>query len=61
MLQVGGLAVLTVKQVGRIGAFLEWGLEKDLFLPFKQQTAPVKPGEQCLVTLYVDKSGRLCA
>ena len=61
MLQVGGLAVLTVKQVGRIGAFLDWGLEKDLFLPFKQQTAPVKPGEQCLVTLYVDKSGRLCA
>ena len=56
MLQVGGLAVLTVKQVGRIGAFLDWGLEKDLFLPFKQQTAPVKPGEQCLVTLYVDKS-----
>ena len=61
MLQVGGLAVLTVKQVGRIGAFLDWGLEKDLFLPFKQQTASVKPGEQCLVTLYVDKSGRLCA
>ena len=58
---MGGLAVLTVKQVGRIGAFLDWGLEKDLFLPFKQQTAPVKPGEQCLVTLYVDKSGRLCA
>ena len=34
MLQAGGLAVLTVKQVGRIGAFLDWGLEKDLFLPF---------------------------
>lgn len=60
-LEVGGLALLTVKQVGKIGAFLDWGLEKDLFLPYKEQTRPVKPGEQCLVSLYVDKSGRLCA
>ena len=60
-LEVGGLALLTVKQVGKIGAFLDWGLEKDLFLPYKEQTKPVKPGEQCLVSLYVDKSGRLCA
>lgn len=60
-LEVGGLAILTVKQVGKIGAFLDWGLEKDLFLPYKEQTRPVKPGEQCLVSLYVDKSGRLCA
>lgn len=61
MLQVGGLAVLTVKQVGRIGAFLDWGLEKDLFLPFKEQTYKVKPGDECLVGLYIDKSQRLCA
>ncbi len=61
VLEVGGLALLTVKQVGKIGAFLDWGLEKDLFLPYKEQTKPVKPGEQCLVSLYVDKSGRLCA
>ena len=60
-LEVGGLALLTVKQVGKIGAFLDWGLEKDLFLPYKEQTRPVKLGEQCLVSLYVDKSGRLCA
>lgn len=60
-LEVGGLALLTVKQIGKIGAFLDWGLEKDLFLPYKEQTKPVKPGEQCLVSLYVDKSGRLCA
>ena len=40
---------------------MDWGLEKDLFLPFKQQTAKVQKGEQCLVTLYIDKSERLCA
>lgn len=61
MLQVGQTAVLKVKQVTRIGAFLDWGLEKDLLLPFKEQTAKVKKGDEVLVALYVDKSGRLCA
>lgn len=60
-LTLGELAVLTVLQVGTVGAFLDWGLEKDLFLPFKEQTAKVKPGDKCLVTLYIDKSQRLCA
>ena len=60
-LTLGGLAVLTVKEVGKIGAFLDWGLEKDLLLPFKEQTAKVKKGDEVLVALYVDKSGRLCA
>lgn len=60
VMEVGQTALLTVKQVGKIGAFLDWGLEKDLFLPFKEQTAKVKPGQQCLTALYVDKSGRLC-
>lgn len=55
------LAVLTVKETGRIGAFLDWGLPKDLLLPFKEQTAKVKKGDQVLVALYVDKSERLCA
>lgn len=58
---LGELAVLTVKDTGRIGAFLDWGLPKDLLLPFKEQTAKVKKGDQVLVSLYVDKSGRLCA
>ena len=35
---IGKLAVLEVVDVGRIGAFLDWGLEKDLLLPFKEQT-----------------------
>lgn len=58
---VGELAVLEVADVGRIGAFLDWGLEKDLLLPFKEQTVKVEKGDRCLVSLYVDKSGRLCA
>ena len=59
--QVGETTVLKVKQVTRIGAFLEWGLEKDLLLPYKEQTVRVREGQECLVALYVDKSERLCA
>lgn len=60
-LMLGGLARLRVAQVNKMGAFLDWGLEKDLFLPFKQQTAKVREGDQILVSLYIDKSKRLCA
>lgn len=60
-LTLGGTAKLNVKEVARIGAFLEWGLEKDLLLPFRQQTRRVRAGEECLVGLYTDKSDRLCA
>lgn len=60
-LELGELAVLDVVDTGKFGAFLDWGLEKDLFLPFKQQTAKVAKGDQCLVSLYIDKSQRLCA
>lgn len=60
-LMMGQVAELTVAQVGKFGAFLEWGLEKDLFLPFKQQTKRVQEGDPVLVSLYIDKSGRLCA
>ena len=60
-LTLGRLAVLEVVDVGRIGAFLDWGLEKDLLLPFKEQTTKVEKGDRCLVSLYIDKSGRLCA
>ena len=58
---LGGVARLYVKEVTPIGAFLEWGLSKDLFLPFKEQLYPVKEGDAVLVTLYIDKSKRLCA
>lgn len=60
-LTLGGIAVLPVAEVGKIGAFLDWGLEKDLFLPYKEMTTKVAPGDEVLVTLYIDKSKRLCA
>ncbi len=60
-LTLGELAVLKVVDVGKIGAFLDWGLEKDLLLPFREQTAKVRKGDEVLAALYVDKSGRLCA
>ena len=60
-LTVGGYALLTVAQVTKIGAFLDWGLEKDLMLPYKEQLCRVKEGDEVLVTLYIDKSNRLCA
>ena len=52
-LTLGGLAVLTVKEVGKIGAFLDWGLEKDLFLPFKEQLGHIRPNKEYLVSLYI--------
>lgn len=54
-------ARLKVVSITKIGAFLDWGLEKDLFLPFREQTMPVKEGDEILVALYLDKSSRLCA
>lgn len=60
-LTLGELAILEVIDTGKNGAFLDWGLEKDLFLPFREQTGPVKKGDHVLVSLYIDKSSRLCA
>lgn len=61
LVQVGQTALLKVVQVTKIGAFLDWGLEKDLLLPYHEQTLRVREGEEVLVALYVDKSSRLCA
>ena len=60
-LTLGGIARLKVVQTGKVGAFLDWGLEKDLLLPFKEQTKAVREGDTCLAALYIDKSNRLCA
>ncbi|MBP3351134.1 MAG: S1 RNA-binding domain-containing protein [Lachnospiraceae bacterium] len=60
-LTMGQIAELTVSQVNKFGAFLDWGLEKDLMLPYKQQLIKVQQGDKVLVTLYIDKSDRLCA
>lgn len=60
-LTLGEVARLKVVGVAHIGAFLDWGLEKDLFLPFKEQTRRVQQGDEVLAALYIDKSSRLCA
>lgn len=60
-LVMGEVAELTVSQVTKFGAFLDWGLEKDLLMPFKQQLVKLQPGDNVLASLYIDKSGRLCA
>lgn len=60
-LTLNDVARVRVAQVGKVGAFLDWGLEKDLLLPYKEQTRKVSEGEECLVALYIDKSDRLCA
>lgn len=55
------VARLAVAQTTKMGAFLDWGLEKDLLLPFREQTAKVREGQEVLAALYIDKSSRLCA
>ena len=57
---VDEFAFLQVVAVTRIGAFMDWGLEKDVLLPFHEQTRRVKAGEDILCALYIDKSSRLC-
>lgn len=59
---LGGFAVLEVKQVSRVGAFLDWGLEKDLFVPYAEMVERMHVGEKYLVGLYIDEqTGRLAA
>ncbi len=60
LIMLHGVAVLKVKEVGKIGAFVDWGLEKDVLLPFHEQTKKVAAGEDVLCALYIDKSDRLC-
>ncbi len=59
LIHMGELKSLKVNDVTEIGAFLDMGLIKDLFLPFKEQTYRVKKNDNVLVSLYIDKSGRL--
>lgn len=57
----GEYALLEVVAVERIGAFLDWGQEKDLFLPFAEQEGRVEVGEKIVVYIYKDKADRFCA
>ncbi len=58
---LGEVARFEVSQITKIGAFLSWGLEKDLFLPYAEQTYPIREGDTVLAAVYLDKSDRLCA
>ncbi len=60
-LTMGEARPLKVVSGQRIGAFLDWGLEKDLFLPYKEQITKVQENDEIMVRLYLDKSRRLCA
>ncbi|MEN9323316.1 MAG: hypothetical protein RL699_1096 [Bacteroidota bacterium] len=55
-------ALLRVNYVNQVGAFLDWGLEKDLFVPFAAQARPMEKGKRYLVYMFMDpKSNRLVA
>tara|TARA_B110001454_G_scaffold28073_1_gene27464 strand:- start:66412 stop:67248 length:837 start_codon:yes stop_codon:yes gene_type:complete len=58
---VGEFAYLPLKSVENVGAFMDWGLDKDLFVHYTQQTRDVVVGEKYLVYLYLDESGRISA
>ncbi|OON98554.1 MAG: RNA-binding protein [Epulopiscium sp. Nele67-Bin004] len=61
LVTLGEVAYLEVAEITNIGAFLHWGLLKDLLLPFKEQLGTVEKGKSYVVGLYVDKTERLCA
>lgn len=59
LVEAEAFAGLEVVSVGRMGAFLDWGLPKDLLLPYRAQWSRVQPGERVAVRVFVDEvSGR---
>lgn len=61
-IELGEFGVLEVMEVNKIGAFLDWGLEKDLLVPFSEQKFRLFPGKKCVVFLRLDdKTERLVA
>lgn len=60
LITLGELAKLKVESVGNIGAFMNWGLEKDILMPFKEMVGKVREGQEYLVYMYMDKSNRPC-
>ena len=53
--EINQFAFLEVSQVSAVGAFLDWGLEKDLFVPFKEQKFKMQPGRSYVVFVYLDE------
>lgn len=60
-IQVGGFALLQAVDVNRVGAFLQWGLSKDLLVPYSEQQIPMQANKRYLVHCLVDKSNRIIA
>ncbi len=58
-LELGQVAFLEVTQLTEFGAFVDWGLAKELLVPFAEQTTEMRVGERYAIGLYVDASGRL--
>ncbi|WP_444994969.1 CvfB family protein [Aliikangiella sp. IMCC44359] len=58
--EVGGVACLKVVSVSRVGAFLNWGLPKDLLVPFGEQSKKMEVDEYHIVRVYEDNTGRIC-
>ena len=56
--QVGEFASLKVLEVNSIGIFLDWGLSKDLLLPYSEEKRPLQAGDYCVVHVYLDKHTR---
>jgi len=62
LITLNSFAVLQVNYINKFGAFLNWGMEKDLFVPFKEQARPMEKDKRYIVTMYLDKqTGRLAA
>ncbi len=59
--QVGDFACLEVVSLESVGAFLDWGLPKNLFLPFRERTRTLKVGQTVVVYIYLDNTDRICA
>ena len=59
--QVDDVAWLKCISVSQVGAFLDWGVSKDLLLPFSEQTQKVSEGRSYLVKVFVDESNRIAA
>lgn len=57
-LMVGECAYLKVIDVNKVGAFMDWGLPKDLLLPFAEQPKPLRPGMYKVVYAYIDKASK---
>ncbi|MFW3165772.1 S1-like domain-containing RNA-binding protein [Pseudomonas syringae pv. syringae] len=56
--QVGEFASLKVVEVNSIGVFLDWGLPKDLLLPYSEEKRTLQAGDYCVVHVYLDKHTR---